>query len=107
MDAARTVRVRPRAGVVLREHEFSRLRHANVPLLSEAVIEEVRALGYASQHDEYIPGMSSVAVPIPSTKLGLVALAITAPSSRYDEEAALQALKSGAKEIASLVGETA
>jgi hypothetical protein len=48
-------------------------------------------------------GMSSIAVPIPSTKLGLVALAITAPSTRYDESAALQALEASAVEIEMLL----
>ncbi len=43
--------------------------------------------------------MSSIAVPIQSTKLGVVALAITAPSTRYDQAAALQALEAGAIEI--------
>jgi DNA-binding IclR family transcriptional regulator len=85
--------------------ELLQLRRARITLPSQAIIEQVRAVGYASQHDEYIAGMSSAAVPIQSTKLGLVALAITAPSSRYDERAALQALESGAKEIASLLGE--
>jgi hypothetical protein len=47
--------------------------------------------------------MSSIAVPIHSTKLGLVALAITAPSTRYDETAALQALRTGAEEIEQLL----
>jgi DNA-binding IclR family transcriptional regulator len=47
--------------------------------------------------------MSSIAVPIQSPKVGLIALAITAPSSRYDEGAALQALRSGAEEISQLV----
>jgi DNA-binding IclR family transcriptional regulator len=89
------------------EVEFRRLQQSKIRMPSEAAVEEIRTLGHASQHDEYLPGMSSVAVPIHSTKLGLVALAITAPSSRYDEEAALQALSSGAKEIASLLHETA
>ena len=63
------------------------------------IVEEARRRGFASQHDEYLRGMSSIAVPIHSTKLGVIALAITAPSTRYDEVAALQALEAGAIEI--------
>jgi DNA-binding IclR family transcriptional regulator len=47
--------------------------------------------------------MSSIAVPIHSTKLGVIALAITAPSARYDQAAALQALEAGAGEITQLL----
>jgi DNA-binding IclR family transcriptional regulator len=87
------------------DYQLRQARQLNVPVPSRAVIKEVRTLGYAAQHDEFVPGMSSVAVPIHSTKLGLVALAITAPSSRYDESAALRALQAGAKEIAALLGD--
>lgn len=87
------------------DDQLEQVRKKKVAMPSRAVIKEVRALGYASQHDQFFPGMSSIAVPIPSTKLGLVALAITAPSSRYDESAALQALQGGAKEIAALLGD--
>jgi hypothetical protein len=47
--------------------------------------------------------MSSIAVPIESPKLGLIALAITAPSARYNQAAALQALEAGAQEISLLL----
>ena len=47
--------------------------------------------------------MCSIAVPIHSTKLGLIALAITAPSARYEQAAALHALEAGAKEITLLL----
>jgi DNA-binding IclR family transcriptional regulator len=85
------------------EKEFKHLRQAGVPMPTRDLVKQVRSLGYASQHDEYLEGMSSIAVPIHSTKLGLAALAITAPSARYDETAALQALQTGANEIALLL----
>lgn len=69
----------------------------------QEIIEEARRRGFASQQGEYLPGMSSVAMPVNMTKLGLVALAITAPSQRYDEAAALQALRSGVEEITLLL----
>ena len=79
------------------------VRRSGVPMPARSIIEEARRRGFASQHDEYFPGMSSIAVPIHSTKLGMIALAITAPSARYDQAAALQALEAGAREIASLL----
>jgi DNA-binding IclR family transcriptional regulator len=77
--------------------EGARLAGAHLP--SQAIIDEARGAGFASQHDEYMPGMSSIAVPIRSTKLGVIALAITAPSARYDQAAALAALEGAAVEI--------
>jgi DNA-binding IclR family transcriptional regulator len=85
------------------EKELEALREFGVSMPAPAILEEARKRGYASQHDEYFPDMSSIAVPIQSPKVGLIALAITAPSSRYDEGAALQALRSGAEEISQLV----
>jgi len=86
------------------EEELDRVRASGVPMPKPEVIEQVRSLSYASQHDEYFPGMSSIAVPIHPTKLGLVALAITAPSARYGEAAALEALRAGAGEVAQILG---
>ena len=86
------------------EQEFEQVSLSGAPMPAPETLEKVRRLGYASQHDEYLPGMSSIAVPIYPTKLGLAALAITAPSTRYDEAAALQALQDGAQEIALLLG---
>jgi DNA-binding IclR family transcriptional regulator len=77
--------------------ENARMSGATLP--PQEIIDEARAAGFASQHDEYFRGMSSIAVPITSTKLGVIALAITAPSARYDQGAALQALESAAVEI--------
>jgi DNA-binding IclR family transcriptional regulator len=79
------------------------LRSSGVPMPATLILDEARRQGYASQHDEYFPEMSSIAVPIRSPKLGLIALAITAPSARYDQNAALQALRAGANEITSLL----
>jgi IclR family acetate operon transcriptional repressor len=85
------------------EDALEEVRRSGAGMPSAAILEEARRLGFASQHDEYLRGMSSIAVPIHSTKLGLVALAITAPSTRYDETAALQALRTGAEEIEQLL----
>jgi DNA-binding IclR family transcriptional regulator len=81
------------------EDAAEEVRRSGAAMPSAEIVEEARLRGYASQHDEYLRGMSSIAVPIHSTKLGLVALAITAPSTRYDEGAALQALEAAAVEI--------
>jgi DNA-binding IclR family transcriptional regulator len=74
-------------------------RRSGATLPSQEIVDHARLHGFASQHDEYFRGMSSIAVPIQSTKLGVIALAITAPSTRYDQTAALQALEAGAIEI--------
>jgi DNA-binding IclR family transcriptional regulator len=86
-----------------REGEIDVLRESGVSLPAPNIIDEARRRGYAYQHDEYYPDMSSVAVPIRSPKAGLVALAITAPSSRYNQTAALEALRSGADELSVLL----
>jgi DNA-binding IclR family transcriptional regulator len=85
------------------KHEIDEARRSGVPMPAPEIVEEARRHGYAFQHDEYFPGMSSIAVPIHSTKLGVIALAITAPSARYDQAAALQALEAGAAEITQLL----
>lgn len=81
------------------DHVLAEARRAGVPMPSDSIVAEARRCGWAQQQDEYLPGMSSVAVPIDSPKMGLVALAITAPSGRYDRDAALAALRAGAAEI--------
>jgi len=83
--------------------EIDAARRSGVPMPAPEIIHEARRRGFASQHDEYFPGMCSIAVPIHSTKLGLIALAITAPSARYEQAAALHALEAGAKEITLLL----
>jgi DNA-binding IclR family transcriptional regulator len=80
-------------------HDLDQLHQSGVAMPTAPIVEDVRSNGYASQTDEYFPGMSSIAVPIHATKLGLAALAISAPSARYDQGAALEALEAGAEEI--------
>jgi DNA-binding IclR family transcriptional regulator len=84
--------------------ELARARAAAVQLPRKSVIETARQRGYAAQRDEWISGMSSIAVPILPTHLGSGALAITAPTSRFDEAVALRELTSAALEIAGLLG---
>jgi len=79
------------------------IRRQGVAMPAPGIVDEARRRGFASQHDEYFPEMSSIAVPIQSPKLGLIALAITAPSARYNQDAALQALEAGAQEISLLL----
>jgi DNA-binding IclR family transcriptional regulator len=85
------------------EHERAALRAAGTRLPAQTILTRARELGYAAQHDEYLRGMSSIAVPIAGTKLGSIALAVTAPSGRYDEELALRGLDGAAQEIAGLL----
>jgi DNA-binding IclR family transcriptional regulator len=49
--------------------------------------------------------MSSIAVPILPTHLGSGALAIAAPTARFDQEVALRELGRAAQEIAGLLGQ--
>jgi DNA-binding IclR family transcriptional regulator len=49
--------------------------------------------------------MSSIAVPILPTHLGSGALAITAPTGRFDEEMSLRELQRAAIEVAGLLGQ--
>jgi DNA-binding IclR family transcriptional regulator len=83
--------------------ELARARNAGVEFPEQCVIDAARRDGFASQRDEWLPGMSSIAVPIPPTHLGSVALAITAPSSRFDEAASLAELRVAAREIQELL----
>jgi DNA-binding IclR family transcriptional regulator len=83
--------------------ELERTRKTGVPLPKASTVERAAKHGYAAQHDEYLPGMSSIAVPIPPTRLGSAALAITAPTARYDEQAALRELRDASLEIVALL----
>jgi DNA-binding IclR family transcriptional regulator len=85
------------------EAKVAEIRGRGVAMPAQSIVQEARRRGFASQHDEYFPEMSSIAVPIESPKLGLIALAITAPSARYNQDAALQALEAGAQEISLLL----
>jgi DNA-binding IclR family transcriptional regulator len=86
------------------EIERARARAAGVEFPDQGVMDAAREQGYAAQLDEWLEGMSSIAVPIPPTHLGSGALAITAPSSRFDKERALAELRRGASEIEGLLG---
>jgi DNA-binding IclR family transcriptional regulator len=85
--------------------ELERARAAGVPLPGQSVTERAVRHGYAAQRDEWIFGMSSIAVPIPPTYLGSGALAITAPTARFDQAVALRELGHGAREIADVLGQ--
>lgn len=85
-------------------HELQQIRDANVELPPESVVAAARRDGYASQHEEYLEGMSSMSVPISATKLGTVALAITTPSGRFDLEKVLPKLIAAEAELSQLLG---
>ena len=84
------------------ERERARVEGGSMP--TEAVVESALRLGYAAQRDEWVQGMSSIAIPIPRTHLGASALAITAPTARFDQDEALQELERAAQEITELLG---
>lgn len=83
--------------------ELARALNAGVKFPDASVLDAAKRDGYASQRDEWMAGMSSIAVPIPPTHLGSGALAITAPSSRFDEASALAELQRAAAEIHALL----
>lgn len=79
------------SGLVLLAHagedRLSRLRAGGVTTPDPAVLDAIRRRGYAAQRDTYLPGLSSVAVPV---SLGpdeeYVALSMAAPTERFDED---------------------
>jgi DNA-binding IclR family transcriptional regulator len=83
--------------------ELERARAAGVALPGKSVTDAASRQGYAAQRDEWLSGMSSIAVPILPTHLGSGALAITAPTARFDQEGALRELTVAADEIAGLL----
>jgi DNA-binding IclR family transcriptional regulator len=83
--------------------ELDALAAAGQALPPGDLLDRARRSGHASQVDEYVEGMASIAVPIRETKLGPIAVAVTAPSGRYDEDQALGALKTAAAEIGLLL----
>jgi len=83
--------------------ELARAHNAGVNFPEQYVLDAAKRDGYASQVDEWVPGMSSIAVPIPPTHLGSAALALTAPSSRFDEAGLLHELRHAAAEIQGLL----
>jgi IclR family transcriptional regulator, KDG regulon repressor len=85
--------------------ELDRARASGARFPSEAVLDAARRSGYACQRDEWVAGMSSIAVPLTPTHLGSGALAITAPTGRFDEQGSLQELERAATEIGGLLGQ--
>jgi DNA-binding IclR family transcriptional regulator len=85
------------------ETERLRARQAGVQFPAQSVTDCALQQGYACQRDEWLEGMSSIAVPITPTHLGSGALAITAPSGRFDEAIALRELRRAASEIEELL----
>ena len=84
--------------------ELMRAQASGAKFPDESVLDLARQQGYACQKDEWVAGMSSIAVPILPTHLGSGALAITAPTGRFDEEMSLRELRRAATEIAGLLG---
>ncbi len=85
--------------------ELTRARAAGAKFPDECVLDLALKQRYACQKDEWVAGMSSIAVPILPTHLGSGALAITAPTGRFDEEMSLRELQRAAIEIAGLLGQ--
>jgi DNA-binding IclR family transcriptional regulator len=86
------------------EHELHEVREAGVELPPEPVLVAARREGYAFQDEEYLEGMSSMAVPITATKLGTVALAITTPAGRFNLKKLLPKLVAAETELSQLLG---
>jgi DNA-binding IclR family transcriptional regulator len=84
------------------ESERAQLAAAELP--SAAILEAARRNGYAEQQEEYLPGMSSMAVPLGTTKLGTAALAITSPAERFDSGKLLPMLRAAQHELAQILG---
>ena len=83
------------------ERERARAGGGSMP--TESVVESALRLGYAAQQDEWVQGMSSIAIPIPRTHLGASALAITAPTARFLQEESLRELQAAARELTELL----
>lgn len=84
--------------------ELERIREVGVELPPEQTVMAARRDGYASQHEEYLEGMSSMAVPISATELGTVALAITTPVARFELKKLLPRLIDAERELRQLLG---
>jgi DNA-binding IclR family transcriptional regulator len=116
-DRVLTVDIRPGTGMPLTvsasgrvlvafatEHERAELTALGTPIPDTAILQAARRDGYAVQLDEYVPGMSSMAVPLSDTKLGTAALAITTPTERFARKRLLAALGDAQSELAQIVG---
>ena len=66
--------------------EIEQVVNAGGVLPSEDTISATRHHGYALQEGQMFAGMSSIAVAVSPTAFGSIALAITAPSSRFSLE---------------------
>jgi DNA-binding IclR family transcriptional regulator len=85
------------------EEELDRLQHGKVDLPSADVLQTVRRDGYASSVDEYLVGMSSIAVPLSTKRLGMVALSVTAPTTRFQLDPLLQELVAAEAKISGII----
>jgi DNA-binding IclR family transcriptional regulator len=85
------------------DHELATLTALGTPIPDTAILDAARRDGYAEQLDEYVPGMSSMAVPLSGTKLGTAALAMTAPTERFDFKRLLAALGDAQAELAQIL----
>jgi DNA-binding IclR family transcriptional regulator len=87
-----------------RDGEVQRLGENGVALPGEEIVEAARRDGYAEQLDEYVAGMSSIAMPLTGTKLGTAALALTAPTERFSSDRLLAKLHEARDELALILG---
>ncbi len=88
-----------------RAAELKGAQSAGATLPAASTRRADRARGYASQCDDYIAGMASLAVPVHTDahEMGTIALAIAAPSARYQMSSLLDAIRIAASELASLL----
>jgi DNA-binding IclR family transcriptional regulator len=85
--------------------ELKRAESAGATLPTTCTRRADRARGYASQIDDYIFGMASLAVPVltDAHEMGTIALAVAAPSARYQISPLLDAIRIAASELGSLL----
>jgi IclR family acetate operon transcriptional repressor len=74
---------------------------AGAKMPSDEILETVRAQGFATQQDEFLPQMSSIAIVVP-TPLKSVAVTVTAPTHRFEAERYLEALEHARARISRL-----
>ncbi len=117
-DRALRVDIKPGTKMPLHKSASGRILTANAPAAELKGAESAgvtlptastrradHARGYASQCDDYIVGMASLAVPVHTDahEMGTIALAIAAPSARYQMSSLLDAVRVAASELASLL----
>jgi DNA-binding IclR family transcriptional regulator len=73
-------------------------------VLPRPELDQVRARGWATSHDEVIPGLRSVAVPMTAPGRQPAALALVYISSDRSAEALADALQAGVNQIAAELG---